>query len=93
MRACYTRRAAAELDAAYHWYERQDEGLGDRFLDEIEVALSRILDRPELFPCVRSDFRRCLIRRFPFSLIDTVETSRIVVHAVFDNRRDPGALP
>jgi hypothetical protein len=46
-----------------------------------------------MFPHIRSDFRRCLTRRFPFSLIYTIESHRIVIHAVFDNRRNPRRLP
>ena len=93
MKAAYTSRAVAELEGAYHWYERQREGLGDEFLDELDAAVARIEANPELFPSIRSDFRNCLTRRFPFSLIYTVESDRIVIHAVFDTRRAPSKLP
>ncbi|MBK1633676.1 hypothetical protein CKO31_23615 [Thiohalocapsa halophila] len=93
MKATYTSRAVAELESACHWYERQREGLGDEFLDEVDAALARIQGRPALFPEVRPGFRRCLTHRFPFSLIYTAEDEHLVVHAVFHTRRDPEALP
>jgi len=40
-----------------------------------------------------SSFRRCTIRRFPFSIFYTIEEDIIVIHAIFDNRQDPVDLP
>jgi plasmid stabilization system protein ParE len=93
VKAVYTGRAVTELEAAHNWYEQQREGLGEAFLEELDAAVARIEANPEMFPHIRSDFRRCLTRRFPFSLIYTVESHRIVIHAVFDNRRNPRSLP
>jgi plasmid stabilization system protein ParE len=93
MRAVYTSRAATELEGAYHWYESRSPGLGDGFLDEVEAAIDRIRDNPELFAPVRRGLRRCLTRRLPFSVIYAIEPDRLVIHAVFDNRRDPRASP
>ena len=93
MKAAYTSRALAELQSAYSWYEQRQEGLGDAFLDELDAAIERIEANPNQYPRVRSAFRRCLTKRFPFSLIFTAEREQIVIHAVFDTRRDLDKLP
>ncbi len=89
----YTDRSKDDLEMAFHWYEMQRRGLGFEFLDCVEVALENILDFPEIHQIAYSHFRRCVIRRFPFSIFYTIEEDEIVIHSVFDNRQDPEKLP
>jgi plasmid stabilization system protein ParE len=89
----YTDRSKDDLEIAFTWYESQRSGLGFDFLDCIEVALLSILEYPEKHPNAYDKFRRCVIRRFPFSVFYTIEKDKIVVHSVFDNRQDPEKLP
>nr|VFJ42493.1 MAG: ParE toxin of type II toxin-antitoxin system, parDE [Candidatus Kentron sp. DK] len=74
---------------AFEWYEMQRRGLGSEFLDCVETALDNIADFPEMYQIAYSRFRGCVIRRFPFSIFYAVESEEIIVHCVFDNRRDP----
>lgn len=85
----YTDRSVVDIDSAFAWYENQRRGLGFEFLDCVEVALNTILDFPEMYETCYANFRRCVIRRFPFSIFYTVEGREIVIHSVFHNRRDP----
>lgn len=39
------------------------------------------------------NFRVCPIRKFPFSIFYTIESNRIIVHSLFDNRQDPQKHP
>jgi len=93
MKIIYTGRAKFETESAFSWYERQRPGLGFEFLDCLEVAIRHIISFPESCQVVHSCFRRCVIRRFPFSIFFTIEAEGIVVHAVFDNRQDPKKMP
>ena len=93
MRVHYTQRARDDLDTAFEWYEKQRRGLGFEFLDCIEEAVKRIIAFPELYKVSYSNFRRCVIRRFPFSIFYTIEADGIVIHSVFDNRQDPEKRP
>lgn len=93
MRVRYTERASNEVELAFVWYEKQRRGLGFEFLDCIETAIKSIFTFPEMHPLCYSNFRRCVVRRFPFSVFYTIEDREIVVHSVFDNRQDPEKLP
>jgi plasmid stabilization system protein ParE len=93
MKLRYTPRAAHELEVAVDWYEEQYPGLGIEFLDSVDAALALILDNPSIYPRTHEYFRRCLIKRFPFSIHFTIEDDVIVLHSLFDNRRDPKQLP
>jgi len=93
MRLRYTDRARDDLKSAYYWYEKQSRGLGNYFLDSIEVGLHKILEQPKLYKIQHGNFHACIIRHFPFSIFYTLEDDSVVVHAVFDNRRDPDGRP
>jgi hypothetical protein len=58
--------ARNELDDAYSWYESQQLGLGDDFLEQVEKTLTRIFQVPESYPAVYRDVRRSIVRRFPY---------------------------
>lgn len=90
---CYTDRAKDDVDLAFAWYEKQRRGLGFEFLDCVEVSLSSILSFPEMYETIHFSFRRCVVRRFPFSVFYTIEGNEIVIHSVFDNRQDPKKRP
>ena len=89
----YTDRAKDDVELAFEWYEKQRRGLGFEFLDCVEVSLNNILNFPEMYNILYSSFRRCVIRRFPFSIFYTIDGNNIVIHSVFDNRQDPAKRP
>ncbi len=89
----YTDRSKDDLEMAFRWYEMQWRGLGFEFLDCVEIALENILSFHEMYQISYSHFRRCVIRRFPFSVFYTIEGNEIVIHSVFDNKQDPEKLP
>jgi plasmid stabilization system protein ParE len=93
MRLRYTDRATNDLELAVSWYERQRRGLGFDFLDCVESALQCIIEHPEMYQVRYSNFRSCVIRRFPFSIFYTIESDEIVVHSVFDSRQNPRKRP
>lgn len=93
MKLRYTDRTLADIELAFVWYEKQRRGLGFEFLDCLEYAVKSILDNPKMYRVVYTNFRGCVIRRFPFSVFYTIENDEIVVHSVFDNRQNPERRP
>ncbi|MGR3179044.1 MAG: type II toxin-antitoxin system RelE/ParE family toxin [Candidatus Anammoxibacter sp.] len=89
----YTDRSKDDVDLAFKWYEIQRTGLGFDFLDCVEMSLCNILSFPKMYVICYSNFRRCVIRRFPYSIFYTIEDEEIVIHSVFDNRQDPEKRP
>ena len=93
MRLRYTQRAKNDIEFTFEWYEKQRRGLGFEFLDCIEIAIKGLLSFPEMYQLCYLNFRRCVIRRFPFSVFYPIEDKEIIIHSVFDNRQDPKKLP
>lgn len=81
------------MTLTFEWYEAQRQGLGFEFIDCVEVAIETIIEMPKLYAKQHINFRRALVRRFPFSIFYTIESDEIIVHAFFDNRQDPNRLP
>ncbi|UUO16458.1 MULTISPECIES: hypothetical protein [Aphanizomenonaceae] len=46
-----------ELNDAYNWYQSQQTGLGDEFLDCVDNMLNRICQMPESYAVVYLDVR------------------------------------
>lgn len=65
-------------------------GLGDAFINELEVATGLLQKHPELGVEVDFSFRRLPLRRFPHSLIYSVEGDRLWVLAAAHQKRRPG---
>lgn len=82
--------AAEEMRAAAAYYETRERGLGDQFLEEVEEGLQRIQQFPRLWPTYEGEYRRCLLKRFPFGLIYRTAPEQIFIVAVAHLHRRPG---
>jgi plasmid stabilization system protein ParE len=81
--------ARAEIDEAYDWYEGQRPGLGAEFLAEVTATLASVEATPRLYPIIRRDVRRALLRRFPYSIPYVADPDATVVLACFHASREP----
>jgi plasmid stabilization system protein ParE len=81
--------ARHELDEAHEWYEIQVAGLGGKLIEELWVAIRRIMIFPESCEEVAEGVRKCLIRRFPYMLIYSLDQTEILVLAVAHQHRKP----
>lgn len=93
MRLRYTERSADDPELAFSWYERQRRGLGFEFPECVEAALQNIMSNPEMYQKRYSNFRGCVVRKFPFVIFYTTEPDETVIHSVFDNRQEPQKRP
>lgn len=82
--------AEQDLAAACAWYEQRRAGLGGEFLDEIAGALLELEHNPEQARLYYRDFRRVLLRRFPYKVFYQVIGQRIVIFRVLHAKQDHG---
>ena len=81
--------ADAEIKAASTYYEALQPGLGTAFLREVARGFSQIQNRSTAWAVLFGDFRRFLLRRFPYGIVYRVEADCIFVLAVMHLRRQP----
>lgn len=82
--------AQAELDEAIGWYAEQAPGLGDAFLLETLKVLKLVEQFPQAWHPLTPEIRRCRLKRFPYSLVYTLDAEGILVLAVAHQHRKPG---
>jgi len=78
--------------AGYGWYEAMSPGLGDEFLRMFYAAVSEIARSPLLYRKMHGEFRRCLLRRFPYAIYFAIEAKGITVFGLFHCARDPRTI-
>lgn len=78
-----------EIDEAYTWYERHQQGLGEEFLAEVQSVLDRIERNPDLHAPIYQNVRHSRLNRFPYAVYYRIDPDRIAVMAVHHGKRDP----
>lgn len=81
--------AEIDIEEASLWYQKQQVGLGDKFLDEIQQSVKRIGENPYLYLVVHKNVRRTLLHKFPFALYYFVEENSLIIIAVMHGSRHP----
>ncbi len=73
----------------YRWYESKARGLGEDFLRIFYALSSEIARNPMIYQKVYGDFRRRLLKRFPYSIYFLIEDDLIIVFGLFHCARYP----
>ncbi|MCJ7617842.1 MAG: type II toxin-antitoxin system RelE/ParE family toxin [Desulfobacterales bacterium] len=81
--------AYVELNKAVDYYEECEPGLGYQFLEEVYATIARILQYPQAWSQLSHRTRRCLSKRFPYSIIYQVHEEDIRIMAVAHSHRRP----
>ena len=82
--------ADEEFKSAIRFYESWKPGLGDTFLERVSEGFDLILAHPLAGQVLFDDFRRRLVRQFPYSIVYRVESDRVFILAVAHWSRRPG---
>ncbi|MFA7382762.1 MAG: type II toxin-antitoxin system RelE/ParE family toxin [Desulfurivibrionaceae bacterium] len=81
--------AHQDISEAYSWYDDQRLGLGEEFLSCVDACLQAICRMPEQCPVVHEEYRRALVRRFPYVVFYEYDGARVTVFAIFHTARNP----
>lgn len=89
----YTLRFLPEVEddaiGGFSWYETKSPGLGEEFLRMFYASTCEIPRNPFLYRKAYKEFRRCLLRRFPYAIYFTINNDRVIVAGLFHCARDP----
>lgn len=84
--------AEEEFKEAVWWYGNQQEGLNLEFVRCIDDAIQKIKRNPGLYPMEFENYRKKVVRRFPFKIVYEIAGDHNYVLAVFHSRRNPEQL-
>lgn len=82
--------ALEELTAEAVYYEVKSNGLGARFVSEVEAATRIAAEFPEMGAPFKYGTRRVFPKKFPFSVVYRIQADEIIVLAVAPDARKPG---
>ena len=81
-----------DVFAGYLWYEEKARGLGEEFLRMFYASANELSRNALLYQKVHGDFRRRLLRRFPYAIYFRIEENQIIVFGLFHCARDPRTI-
>ena len=71
------------------WYENHQEGLGERFDSNINILFLEIAANPTHFSFYKNNFRRAVVKHFPYLVIFKIIENEIVVYTIVYGGRYP----
>jgi toxin ParE1/3/4 len=86
----YHEAAEDELLKEIGYLEQRAKGLGRRFFEEVSRAEHIIVQFPESAQEIRPGIRKYILRKFPHSLIYSMEQAGVLILAVAHHSRRPG---
>ncbi len=81
--------ARRDLLEACDWYMNQFEDGDLELLREFSELMLKIEQFPQSYPVVEGEYRRAIMRRFPYGVFYFVEREVVYVIAFMHNHRDP----
>ena len=85
----FSEQAAEEFRDSIDYYNGEMSGLGERFRKEVRSAITRIATFPLAFPEIEKEIRKCVLYRFPYNLLYSIEEDHILIIAVAHHHRQP----
>jgi len=72
-----------EIIQAFNYYNEKRVGLGEEFLDHLELYFEKILMHPTQFPRKRKPYREAFLKRFPYLIIYETLHDKVIVYSVY----------
>ncbi len=94
MKLVLHRFAEREMEDAFWTYEGRSDGLGTRFLDQVQRSARYLLTFPKSAPVARRiggvTIRKRVLDRFPYDLFYTFDEDFLSILAIAHQKRRPG---
>jgi hypothetical protein len=81
--------AVEDLKGGYYFYEFQERGLSDYFLESLYADIESLKLYAGIHLIQFEKYFRLLSMRFPFAIYYTKDENNVLGYAVLDCRRDP----
>lgn len=92
MQVRITQSAETDLLKGYAFYERQQAGVGEYFLDSLFADVDSLALFAGIHPKPDGRFHRTLAKRFPFAIYYEMQGDVAMVVAILDCRQNPASI-
>jgi plasmid stabilization system protein ParE len=81
--------AEQDIEEAYAWDERKRAGLGEDFMSCVDACIEAIRRTPEMHARIHENYRRAVVRRFPYVVFYEYADDTVTVYCVFHTSQNP----
>lgn len=81
--------AEQEYSSAFHYYEEQQSGLGDKFENETEYLINKLKANPYVFQRKYKHYREAVYKKFPYYIVYEIMDNTVIIHSFFHASRNP----
>lgn len=81
--------AVQDLIDGARFYERQELGLGEYFLDSLYADIDSLILYAGIHAKFFHQYQRLLAKRFPFAVYYKIDGGTVLIYAVLDCRSNP----
>lgn len=89
MKIKYLELARLEFHDSISFYENEQKGLGRKFELDIKFSINRIQNFSTVYLKVQEDVRKCVLHKFPFNILYSIEKDHILIIAIAHHHREP----
>jgi plasmid stabilization system protein ParE len=85
----FNRKVQYDLNATIQYYQQISEQLADKFFEEFNLSIERILKNPTRYPFLDNPIRVTNLKRFPYVITYKVLGENIRILVLKHKRRHP----
>jgi ParE toxin of type II toxin-antitoxin system, parDE len=78
---------------AYNYYEEKSTGLGERFLEVLQLRYNELSTNPSFYSFINEDPKKVLrdvkLEKFPFVVVYEIIENEVVIYAVHNTYKHP----
>jgi len=87
-----TTQAQLDIWEVISYYESRQNGLGERFNIEVNKMIFEITKKPTSYSFYKKDFRRALLKHFPYLIIFKFTEKEIIIYSIVFGGRSPALI-
>ncbi|MFN5168516.1 MAG: type II toxin-antitoxin system RelE/ParE family toxin [Cyclobacteriaceae bacterium] len=88
----FKRQVQQDIARILEWYDEQQPGLGDRFVNKLGDIVDFLAVNPLAYPISYSTFRVARLKNFPYQVFYKAYESKILIYGIFHTRRNPHSI-
>ncbi len=74
---------------SYDWYEERQPGLGELFLNDLDISFDKVELNPNNYSKIYNEFRQAVLKTFPYAIIFEIIGDEIIIYQIFHTKQNP----
>ena len=79
-----------EVEEAFEYYAERSRRAAENFREALDDVVGSVADNGEAYPIFDEDARRCLLEKYPFGVLYTLDDEYAAIIVVMHTSRRPG---